>query len=293
MTVQVSDPAPVRVVHEGPVPEASCPHCGGKLQLSAVGTRWKVRWPSDVADRLMLQLGGLEREELHVLLLNTRHVVIDQVRVYQGNIAGSVVRIAELFTEAVRHHARTIVLVHNHPSGDPTPSPEDLQLTAEAVAAGRLLDVRVLDHIVIGCDGFVSLRERGVAFEPNEAHSARDQEDPRSATWNVGTRACEPSGEVAFLSPEPRPQSRSNLVHIGTHPASDPRIEVVGPDWLPCLCTHGGPVHRTSDSGELADCLAPACFCPVYTPAKSALEALAAPAYSQAWEPLQRGSAGV
>jgi DNA repair protein RadC len=130
--VTASGAAPVRLLREGPVPEASCPHCGGQLELSPVGSRWRVRWPSDVADRLMLQLSSLEREELHVLLLNTRNVVLDQERIYQGNVSASVVRVGELFTEAVRRQARAVLLVHNHPSGDPTPSTDDIHLRARA-----------------------------------------------------------------------------------------------------------------------------------------------------------------
>jgi DNA repair protein RadC len=85
--------------------------------------------------------------------------------VYRGNVSTSLVRVGELFRDAVRQHAAGLILVHNHPSGDPTPSPDDLHLTAETVAAGRLLDVPVLDHLVIGHDAYVSLRDRGVAFD--------------------------------------------------------------------------------------------------------------------------------
>jgi hypothetical protein len=157
--------AVVRLVREGPIPKASCPHCGGQLQLSTLGSRWQVRSASDVADRLMLQLGQLEREELHVVILNTRHVVVGQERVYQGNVSASLVRVGELFTEAVRRQAGAIILVHNHPSGDPTPSSDDLHLTAEAIAAGRLLDVQVVDHVIVAGGGWVSLRDRGIAFD--------------------------------------------------------------------------------------------------------------------------------
>lgn len=126
--------------------------------------RWQARTPKDVADRLVLQMGRLDREELRVVLLNTKNVAIEVLTVYQGNVAASVVRIGELFRDAVRRNANGLILVHNHPSGDPTPSPDDLHLTAEAVAAGRLLDVAVLDHLIIGHDAYVSLRDRGVAF---------------------------------------------------------------------------------------------------------------------------------
>jgi DNA repair protein RadC len=160
-----SSGAPVRILRDDPVPRASCPHCGGALEVATVGSRWQIRHPWQVADRLIVQLGGLDREELHVLLLNTKCIVLCQERVYQGNVAASVVRIGEIFREAVRRTASGLVLVHNHPSGDPTPSPDDVRLTVEAVAAGRLLDVGVLDHVIVAGTAYVSLRERGIAFD--------------------------------------------------------------------------------------------------------------------------------
>jgi DNA repair protein RadC len=110
-------------------------------------------------------MGYLEREELRVVLLNARNTVLRLVTVYQGNVSSSLVRIAELFRDAVRLNAAALILVHNHPSGDPTPSPDDLRLTAETLAAGRLLDIQLLDHLIVAGDGFVSLRDRGVAFD--------------------------------------------------------------------------------------------------------------------------------
>ena len=127
--------------------------------------RWTIRSPRDVADRLLVDMGRLEREELRVLCLNAKNVVRRASTVYVGNVSASLVRVGELFRDAVRLDASGVVLVHNHPSGDPTPSPDDLHLTAEAIAAGRLLDVDVLDHVVIGHDAWVSLRDRGVAFD--------------------------------------------------------------------------------------------------------------------------------
>jgi DNA repair protein RadC len=127
--------------------------------------RWTIRAPRDLADRLVLQMGRLDREELRVVLLTTRNTVLAAPTVYQWNVSAALVRVGELFRDAIRQHAAAVILVHNHPSGDPTPSPDDLHLTAEAVAAGRLLDVAVLDHLIIGHDAYVSLRDRGVAFE--------------------------------------------------------------------------------------------------------------------------------
>jgi DNA repair protein RadC len=138
---------------------------GRRLLADWPAASWAIRSPRDVADRLVLQMGRLEREELRVVVLNAKNVVLRIVTVYQGNVSSSLVRVGELFRDAVRVNASRVILVHNHPSGDPTPSPDDLHLTAEALAAGRLLDIDVLDHLVVGHDAWVSLRDRGVSFD--------------------------------------------------------------------------------------------------------------------------------
>lgn len=146
---------------------------GRRLVADWPAGRWTVRSPRDVADRLLPLMGHLEREELRVVLLNAKNAVLKVVTVYQGNVSASLVRVGELFRDAVRVNAAGAILVHNHPSGDPTPSPDDLHLTAEALAAGRLLDIELLDHVVIGHDAFVSLRDRGVSFDRPGAHGLR------------------------------------------------------------------------------------------------------------------------
>jgi DNA repair protein RadC len=123
---------------------------------------WQVRSPADVGDRVLAGMAQLEREELRVAVLNTRNVVTRFVTVYVGNLGGSSVRVGEVFRDAVRANAASIVVVHNHPSGDPTPSADDLQITRELADAGRLLDIALLDHLVIGQDRWVSLRALGV-----------------------------------------------------------------------------------------------------------------------------------
>jgi len=138
---------------------------GRRLLADWPAARWTIRSPADVADRLVLQMGRLEREELRVVVLNTKNVVLRVATVYQGNVSTSLVRIAELFRDAVRLNAAGIIVAHNHPSGDPSPSPDDLHLTAEALAAGRLLDIDLLDHLIVGHDAWVSLRDRGVVFD--------------------------------------------------------------------------------------------------------------------------------
>ena len=122
---------------------------------------WTVRAPGDIADRLLPVMGALEREELRVLLLNTKNVVQAMRTVYVGNLAGSSVRVGELYRDAVRCLAAGVVVVHNHPSGDPTPSAEDVRITTELAEAGRLLDIALVDHLVIGSRSWVSLRSIG------------------------------------------------------------------------------------------------------------------------------------
>jgi DNA repair protein RadC len=159
----------MQIIRDGDETFVQCPTCTAHIPLTIHGLGWKADSPYAVAHHLMLSVGSQEREELHVLLLNTKNVVMRMERVYQGNVSASLVRVGELFTEAVRQVAAGIILVHNHPSGDPTPSPDDLHLTAEALAAGRLLDIQVLDHIVVTRDAYVSLRDRGVSFDRKTA----------------------------------------------------------------------------------------------------------------------------
>ena len=122
---------------------------------------WRIRAPGDLAERLVPAMGHLEREELRSVLLNTKNTVTGMVTVYEGNLAGSPVRVGEVFREAVRRQSAAMVVVHNHPSGDPSPSAEDLRITRELAEAGRLLDIELLDHLVIGHGRWVSLRALG------------------------------------------------------------------------------------------------------------------------------------
>ena len=86
-------------------------------------------------------------------------------QLYKGNVNTSLIRVSELFRDAVRGNCPALIAVHNHPSGDPTPSPEDIQITEQMVKAGKLLDIEVLDHVIIGRQGFISLKERGLGFD--------------------------------------------------------------------------------------------------------------------------------
>jgi DNA repair protein RadC len=128
------------------------------------GERLQVRKPADVAAYLGPEMADLAQEQLRVLLLDIKNRLIGATLVYQGGANAIVIRLADCFREAVRVGAAAIVLAHNHPSSDATPSEEDVRVTREAAQVGDLLGIEVLDHIVIGggrSGTFVSLRERG------------------------------------------------------------------------------------------------------------------------------------
>ncbi|MGQ9463866.1 MAG: RadC family protein [Candidatus Fervidibacter sp.] len=121
-----------------------------------------VRSPSDVARLLISEMRYLDRENLKAVLLNTRNAVLDVVTISVGTLNASLAHPRECFKEAIRQSAAAVIFVHNHPSGDPSPSPEDISLTRQLVEAGKLLGIEVLDHIIIGDGVFVSLKERGL-----------------------------------------------------------------------------------------------------------------------------------
>jgi DNA repair protein RadC len=127
-------------------------------------TRQVVQGPEDVADLLRYEMASLEQEEFRVVLLDTRNRVVRTIQLYHGSLNTSLVRVGEVFRDAVRMNAAAIILVHNHPSGDPSPSPEDVAVTGAIVEAGRLLDIDVLDHVVLGRAGHVSMKARGLGF---------------------------------------------------------------------------------------------------------------------------------
>ncbi|MBM3958225.1 MAG: JAB domain-containing protein [SAR202 cluster bacterium] len=127
--------------------------------------RSSISSPADIAALLMPQMSGLEREHLKVVLLNTKNQVLAVHPVYVGSVNAAVVRPAEVFAEAVRRVCPALVVVHNHPSGDPAPSTEDVATTRRLAEAGRILDIDVLDHIVLGQGRFVSMRERRLGFD--------------------------------------------------------------------------------------------------------------------------------
>jgi DNA repair protein RadC len=138
---------------------------GRRLLLDPGQERVTIRSPHDVASLLMLEMAHLEHECLRTVLLNTKNMVLGTPTIYQGSVNQASLRMGELFREAVRQNATALIVVHNHPSGDPTPSPEDVAVTRMLVEAGRMMDNEVLDHLIIGCQKYISLKERRLGFE--------------------------------------------------------------------------------------------------------------------------------
>lgn len=137
---------------------------GRRLLLAGGEERLQIRSPTDAADLLMLEMGHLDQEHLRTVLLDTKNRVQHVSTIYIGSVNSAMIRIGEVFKEAIRRNSTALIVAHNHPSGDPTPSPEDILVTRQIVEAGKLLDVDVLDHLVIGRGRWVSMRERGLGF---------------------------------------------------------------------------------------------------------------------------------
>ena len=139
---------------------------GRRLLFAQPEERLQVRSPADLAPLLMLELAPLDQETLRVVLLNTKNQVVKFQDVYKGSLNSSLVRIAEVFKEAVRVNAAAIIVAHNHPSGDPTPSAQDIEVTARLARVGETLGIPLLDHIVVGRRRCISLRAQGLLGGP-------------------------------------------------------------------------------------------------------------------------------
>lgn len=137
---------------------------GVRLRLEAPEERPAINSPADAAALVQFEMAALPQEHLRVINLDTRNRVINIEKLYIGSLNASTVRVGELFRPAIARNAASVIILHNHPSGDPTPSPEDVSLTRSVVQAGKLLDIEVLDHLVIGHGRWISLKERGLGF---------------------------------------------------------------------------------------------------------------------------------
>jgi DNA repair protein RadC len=140
---------------------------GVRLGRISPDERPVIKSPEDTANVLMSEMSLLDQEEVRVLQLDTRNHLIGISPLYKGSAHTTQVRMGEMFRDAVRLNATAIVVAHNHPSGDPTPSPVDVQMTKMLRESGRLLDIDVIDHIVFGGGRYISMRALRLGFEPD------------------------------------------------------------------------------------------------------------------------------
>jgi len=133
---------------------------GRRLGMLQDDEKYQIKSPADAANLVMPEMMYLDHEQMRILILDTKNQVMENVSRYQGTVNSSVLRAAEIYRQAIIRNCPAVIICHNHPSGDPTPSPEDIQVTEQLVEAGKLLDIELVDHIVIGSHRFVSLKER-------------------------------------------------------------------------------------------------------------------------------------
>jgi DNA repair protein RadC len=137
----------------------------GQRLLDPAEERPAIHSPADAAALVQHEMSLLEQEYLRVILLNTRNRVIGIEEIYHGSLNSSQVRVGEIFKPAIARMAAAVIVLHNHPSGDCSPSPDDISITRAIVEAGKLIDIECLDHLIIGSAGrWVSLKERGLGF---------------------------------------------------------------------------------------------------------------------------------
>jgi DNA repair protein RadC len=157
--------------------------------LAAPAEERVIRSPADVAAYLGSELADLPQEQLRVVLLDTKNHILGVQLVYQGGLNATVVRLADCFREAVARGAAAVIFVHNHPSGDPTPSAEDVRLTHDAGRVADLLGIELVDHLVLARLGHVSFRETGLyPAAPNAASGvdSANRSDRRSSSNSGG-----------------------------------------------------------------------------------------------------------
>lgn len=127
-----------------------------------------VRSSTDAVNYLLSEVfvpfEQFKQEQLYALLLDQKNRITHDVMIYKGTVNAINIRPAEIFMEAVRQNSPSIILSHCHPSGNPAPSPEDIKVTGQLYEAGRLLDIQLLDHVIVGDNQFISLRTLGLGF---------------------------------------------------------------------------------------------------------------------------------
>jgi DNA repair protein RadC len=135
---------------------------GRRLRNYRIDHKIKVNKPQDAVEILMEDMRYLKKEHLRVVFLNTKNIIIDVKDLSIGSLSSSVVHPREIFSEAIRKSSSSIIVCHNHPSGDPTPSQEDINITRRLFEVGKLIGIDLLDHLIIGDGNYVSLKEKGI-----------------------------------------------------------------------------------------------------------------------------------
>ena len=131
-----------------------------RLSIPSGQERYQIISPKDAANLVMAEMTYLDHEEMRVLVLDTKHQVVANLRLYQGTVNSTVLRASEIFKPAITRNCPNILICHNHPSGDPIPSEEDIAVTRQLVEAAKLLDLELVDHLIIANHRFTSLKER-------------------------------------------------------------------------------------------------------------------------------------
>ena len=157
---------------------------GLRLTHNVEEDRITIHNPANAADLVQDEMSAFEQEHLRVILLDTRNRVIDVAEIYKGSLNSAQVRVAELFKPAIQRMAAAIILVHNHPSGDPSASPDDVSVTRAVVQAGKMLDIDVIDHLIIGRGKFYSLKEHNLGFD-GRITERRPEYDLRSNRYSI------------------------------------------------------------------------------------------------------------
>ena len=134
---------------------------GRRLSKKRTDERFTIRSPQDAATFLMPDMSSLLQENFVTLFLNVKNQIIHQQTIFIGSLNASIVHPREIFREAVKRSAASIICAHNHPSGNPSPSPEDIDVTNRLQEAGLIIGIELLDHVIIGDHQFISLKEKG------------------------------------------------------------------------------------------------------------------------------------
>ena len=133
---------------------------GKRLYMLPAGDKYQIAASADVARLVMPDMAHLDHEQLRVIVLDTKNRVVSNMPLYRGTVNSSVLRAAEIFRPAITRNCPGIIVCHNHPTGLPEPSHEDVEVTNQLVAAGKVLDIELVDHLIIGHQQFVSMKER-------------------------------------------------------------------------------------------------------------------------------------